>query len=115
MIDHWNFSAKNIIYHFRTIFRGDVPLVAAEKDLNNFKARENLDDQSTTYVRSVLDILKKQGKGIRHHSVDTLGDVLIMPGENLLIGTISSTKLEVTESGDHWTRQLFASQYLRSS
>jgi len=96
MIDRWNFSAKNIIYHFRTIFRGDVPLVAAEKDLNSFRAKENLDDQSTTYVRRVLDILKKQG-------------------ENMLIGTIDSTKLEVTESGDHWTRQLFASQYLRSS
>lgn len=52
----------NIIHQFRTIFRGDVPLVAAEKDLDSFRARENLDDQSTTYVRRVLDILKKQGK-----------------------------------------------------
>ena len=52
----------NIIHQFRTIFRGDVPLVAAEKDLDSFKAREKLDDQSTTYVRRVLDILKRQGK-----------------------------------------------------
>ena len=52
----------NIIHHFRATFRGDVPLVAAEKDLDSFRRRENLDDQSTTYVRRVLDILKKQGK-----------------------------------------------------
>ena len=52
----------NLIHHFRTIFRGDVPLVAAEKDLDSFRAKEKLDDQSTTYVRRVLDILKKQGK-----------------------------------------------------
>ena len=69
MIDRWNFSAKNIIYHFRTIFRGDVPLVAAEKDLDSFRAKEKLDDQSTTYVRRVLDILKKQGKATSGHVV----------------------------------------------
>ena len=69
MIDRWNFSAKNIIYHFKTIFRGDVPLVAAEKDLDSFKAKENLDDQSTTYVRRVLDILKKRGKATSTHVI----------------------------------------------
>ena len=52
----------NIIYHFRTIFRGDVPLIAAEKDLNSFRTKEKLDEQSTTYVGRVLDILKEQGK-----------------------------------------------------
>ena len=108
----------NIIHHFRTIFRGDVPLIAAEKDLDSFRAKEKLDDQSTTYVRRVLDILKKQGKATSGHVITLatlLGDVLMMPGGNMLIATIDSTKLEVTESGDHWTRQLFTSQYLRSS
>ena len=33
----------------------------------------------------------------------------------MLIESIDSTKLEVTESGDHWIRQLFASQYVRPS
>ena len=69
MINCWNHSAKNIIHQFRTIFRGDVPLVAAEKDLDSFRARENLDDQSTTYVRRVLDILKKQGKATSRHVI----------------------------------------------
>lgn len=59
----------NIIHQFRTIFRGDVPLVAAEKDLNSFRARENLDDQSTTYVRRVLNIIKKQGKATSVHVI----------------------------------------------
>ena len=59
----------NIIHQFRTIFRGDVPLVAAEKDLDSFRAREKLDDQSTTYVRRVLDILKKQGKATSEHVI----------------------------------------------
>ena len=59
----------NIIHQFRTIFRGDVPLVAAEKDLTSFRAREKLDDQSTTYVRRVLDILKKQGKATSGHVI----------------------------------------------
>ena len=62
MIDCWNHSAKNIIHHFRSIFRGDLPLVAAEKDLNGFKAQERLDDQSTIYIQHVLEILKKQGR-----------------------------------------------------
>ena len=59
----------NIIHQFRTIFRGDVPLVAAEKDLDSFRAREKLDDQSATYVRRVLDILKKQGKASSGHVI----------------------------------------------
>ena len=69
MIDRWNHSAMNIIHQFRTIFRGDVPLVAAEKDLDSFRAREKLDDQSTTYVRRVLDILKKQSKATSRHFI----------------------------------------------
>ena len=59
----------NIIHHFRTIFRGDVPLIAAEKDLDSFRTKEKLDDQSTTYVRRVLDILKKQGKAASGHVI----------------------------------------------
>ena len=69
MIDCWNHSAMNIIHHFRAIFRGDVPLIAAEKDLNSFRTKEKLDDQSTTYVRRVLDILKKQGKAASGHVI----------------------------------------------
>lgn len=69
MIERWNYSAKNIIYHFRTIFRGSLPLVAAKHDIESFKARENLDDESGTYVQRVLDVLERQGRLNLHDNV----------------------------------------------
>ena len=64
MISHWNYSAKNILHHFRSIFRGDLPLVAAQKDLNDFITRECLDSESVTYVQRILRILRDQGESV---------------------------------------------------
>ena len=66
MIARWNYSAMNILYHFRAIFRGDLPLVAAEKDLPRFVEREQLDTEATAYVEEVLRILKSEGMSSNH-------------------------------------------------
>ncbi|KAL2039008.1 hypothetical protein N7G274_008348 [Stereocaulon virgatum] len=92
MIERWNHSAMNILHHFRSIFRGDAPLVAAEKNLGDFVKRENLDPESMTYVKTILKILSDQGG-------------------SLLKQTMGSNIPKFTESGDHWTRQLFMHQY----
>ena len=108
MIDRWNYSAQNILHHFRSTFRGDLPLVAAQKNLGDFIARECLDSESVVYVKSVLHILRDQGESFIHCFEDAL---LISLGENLLRQTMGSALGQVTESGDHWTRHLFMHQY----
>ncbi len=61
MIEHWNYSADNVLHHFRSIFRGEVPLATADRDLNHLVERENLDLESKAYVIQVLGIIKDQG------------------------------------------------------
>ena len=108
MIERWNYSAKNILHHFRSIFRGDLPLIAAQKDLGDFVARERLDPESVSYVQRVLRILGHQGELLACNSCSAL---LIRLGESLLKQTMGSTFPQVTETGDHWTRHLFMHQY----
>lgn len=61
MIAHWNYSAENVLHHFRSIFRGELPLALADRDLDELVQRERLDAESTAYVRHVLRIIKDQG------------------------------------------------------
>lgn len=61
MIEHWNYSADNVLHHFRSIFRGELPLATADRDLNELVQREGLDLESTAYVVQVLRIIKDQG------------------------------------------------------
>lgn len=61
MIDHWNYSADNVLHHFRSIFRGELPLAIADRNLDELVQRENLDPESTAYIRQVLLIIKDQG------------------------------------------------------
>lgn len=61
MIEHWNYSADNVLHHFRSIFRGELPLATADKNLGELVQRENLDPESTSYVIQVLRIIKDQG------------------------------------------------------
>lgn len=61
MIEHWNYSADNVLHHFRSIFRGELPLATADRDLNELVEREDLDPDSTAYVVQVLRIIKDQG------------------------------------------------------
>lgn len=66
MVTHWNYSADNILHHFRSIFRGELPLKMAERNITEFVERERLDSESTEYVQRVLGILQKQGMSIIH-------------------------------------------------
>jgi hypothetical protein len=61
MIEHWNYSADNVLHHFRSIFRGELPLATADRDLDELVQRENLDSKSKAYIVQVLRIIKDQG------------------------------------------------------
>lgn len=61
MIEHWNYSADNVLHHFRSIFRGELPLATADRDLDELVQRENLDPKSKAYILQVLRIIKDQG------------------------------------------------------
>ena len=66
MIEHWNYSADNILHHFRSIFRGELPLKVAERNITELVEREQLDSESTEYVQRVLGVLQKQGRSNVH-------------------------------------------------
>ncbi|KAK3178362.1 hypothetical protein OEA41_000497 [Lepraria neglecta] len=96
MIEHWNYSANNILHHFRSIFRGELPLKVAERNITELVEREQLDSESTEYVQRVLGVLQKQD------------DSLLTVADESFVRPLTG---EVTEMGDHWIRKLFADQY----
>ena len=114
MITHWNYSAENILHHFRSIFRGELPLKMAERNITELVELEKLDSESTEYVQRVLGVLQKQG--MSNHSCHSglitysaiADDSLLIVADESFVGPLTG---EVTEMGDHWIRKLFTAQY----
>lgn len=61
MIKRWDYSADNLLHHFRSIFRGELPLAMADKNFEELIEREKLDSESGKYIAHVLRLLKDQG------------------------------------------------------
>lgn len=60
-MDGWDYSANNLLHHFRSIFRGELPLVMADEKPEEFIEREELDSDSVIYIKHVLRLLNDQG------------------------------------------------------
>lgn len=59
MIEEYNYSSENLLYHFCSILRGDLGFKAARKDIQRLKEQEGLDDMSIEYMVRILDVLPR--------------------------------------------------------
>ncbi|KAJ8132954.1 hypothetical protein O1611_g674 [Lasiodiplodia mahajangana] len=71
MIDEFNYSAENILYHFCHILEGKLGFKMARENMSELKNREGLDDESVAYITAVLELLPKTS--------DIIGDPALPP------------------------------------
>ncbi|KAK0660880.1 hypothetical protein QBC41DRAFT_341010 [Cercophora samala] len=55
MIEDWQRSAKNLIYHFRVVSRGNVPF--SKTWTPDLQETAGIDDESLTYIRKVSTLV----------------------------------------------------------
>jgi hypothetical protein len=57
MIEEYNYSAENLLYHICSIIQGNVGFRLAKVKMQEIKNRESLDEPAVGYTRKVLDLL----------------------------------------------------------
>lgn len=62
MIDEYNYSAENILYHFCSVLRGNDGFKVASENMQELKNRAGLDDEAVKYIRSALDSIPVKRK-----------------------------------------------------
>lgn len=60
MIEEWDYSANNLLHHFRAILRGWWPFSLATKDMQNVRKQVDIDEEATVYLTKVCTLLEKQ-------------------------------------------------------
>jgi hypothetical protein len=56
MIEEYNYSAENLLYHFCSIIQGNVGFRLAKDKMQEMKIRESLDEPAVEYMRKALDL-----------------------------------------------------------
>ena len=59
MIEEWNYSAENLLYHFCCILRGGMGFREAREKMQDLKHREELDDPAVQYINRAVQLLPK--------------------------------------------------------
>ncbi len=59
MIEEWNYSAENLLYHFCCILRGGMGFREAQDKIQDLKQREELDDPAVQYINRAVQLLPK--------------------------------------------------------
>jgi hypothetical protein len=62
MIGKWNYSAGNMLHHYRCVLNGDLPFRSAERNPGLLRKRDNLDDQSIAFIAKAHRLIKKMGR-----------------------------------------------------
>jgi len=62
MIDEFNYSAENLLYHFCSVLRGNMGFKLARENFQEIKDREGLDEPAIEYMRKILDLLPQASK-----------------------------------------------------
>jgi hypothetical protein len=60
MIEEWNKSAENLLFHFCCVLRGGMGFRAAQDKMHDLKEREALDDAAVRYISKVLELLPQK-------------------------------------------------------
>lgn len=74
MLEEWEYSAENLLYHFRSVFRGQTPFAQDSTQATDKWARADLDPESVVYMQKVAAIVKSRGKSsYRAHPILAAG------------------------------------------
>lgn len=61
-IEKWDYSANNMLHHFRSILRGYSPFSVAQDNIEELQTRAMLDDDAVIYIEHVLRLIATNGK-----------------------------------------------------
>ncbi|KAL1634455.1 hypothetical protein SLS58_010651 [Diplodia intermedia] len=64
MVDEWENSAGNMLYHFRYVLRAFLPFQKAREDMASVRKQGNLDEHAVSYLRRAVSLLDERSKDI---------------------------------------------------
>jgi hypothetical protein len=64
MIAKWEYSAGNMLQHYRLVLRGFLPFAVARKDPEEVRKKGHLDEESLGYIEKANQLLSSLGKYI---------------------------------------------------
>ncbi|KAK3115466.1 hypothetical protein LTR53_005168 [Teratosphaeriaceae sp. CCFEE 6253] len=73
-IEEYNYSANNLLHHFRCMLRGPEPFAVAERSPAEFQARTKVDVHSMQYVREITAVLKHHAFPIPQQAGNSMVD-----------------------------------------
>ena len=63
MLEEWEYSAQNLISHFRCVLRGSVPF-GGEAPLVELAAKAGLDAQAVEYMERITNLLELENMSL---------------------------------------------------
>lgn len=64
MVQEWDDSVENLMYHFRYVLRAFRPFQKAKEDMYSVKKQGNLDHHAASYVSTAVNLLDERGMEI---------------------------------------------------
>lgn len=62
MVAKWNYSASNMLYHYRCVLNGDVPFRSAKKHPELLRNRDHLDDKAMAFIADLHRMASEEGR-----------------------------------------------------
>lgn len=62
MVAKWEYSAENMLYHYRCVLNGDIPFRSARRNPELLQRRDNLDEQAMTFIKDLHRLASDEGK-----------------------------------------------------
>lgn len=62
MVAKWEYSASNMLYHYRCVLNGDVPFRSAKKNPALLQSRDRLDDEAMAFIADLHRMASEEGK-----------------------------------------------------
>ncbi|KAF3044824.1 hypothetical protein E8E12_010949 [Didymella heteroderae] len=59
MVGKWNYSAANMLHHYRCVLNGDLPFRSAERNPELLRRRDNLDDEAMRFIAKAHMLIKR--------------------------------------------------------
>ena len=62
MIQRWDYSAYNMLYHYRCVLNGYAPFSSAKKNPELLRQRDNLHDKAMEFIADAHRLVHEMGK-----------------------------------------------------
>ena len=66
MLEDWEYSAENLLYHFRTVLHGQIPFSQKSSEANESYAQASVDSKGLEYLGKVSRIVQSRSKCFCH-------------------------------------------------